>query len=120
VASTSHNGDELRITQLDGIDGFRIEGEVDLNSRAELAVALTASMHSPGDFVVDLSGARFIDIEGIRMLVRVAREMTGGRVLVLRRVPPVIWRLLQAMNWDETSGLRIEREAAKRADPDPA
>jgi hypothetical protein len=55
---------------------------------AELAAALSASLHGRRDIVVGLAGARFIGIEGLRMLVRAARAKTGGRVLVLRRVPP--------------------------------
>jgi anti-anti-sigma factor len=110
VADTPCDGGFLRITQLDGADGFRIEGDVDLNSRAELAAALAASTYCCGDFVVDLSGSRFIDVEGMRMLVRAARAMTGGRVLVLRRIPPMVQRLLEVMNWKDTPGLRIEPE----------
>jgi anti-anti-sigma regulatory factor len=113
VTDTSFDGGRLRITQLDGADGFRIEGDVDLSNRTELAAALAASMYCCGDFVVDLSGCIFIDVEGMRMLVRAARAMTGGRVLVLRRIPPVAQRLLEAMNWKETPGLLIEREQGR-------
>jgi anti-anti-sigma factor len=98
----------LRITPLGDMAGFRVDGEVDLNGRAELAAALAKWTHSSGDIVVDLAGAGFVDVEGLRLLVRAARGLPGGRALVLRRVPPILRRLLEITNWAATPGLRVE------------
>ena len=110
VVDTASDDRLLRITPLDDVAGFRVDGEVDVSSRAELAAALAATGQAGGDVVVDLSGVKFIDVEGLQMLVRVARGLTEGRVLVLRRPPPLVWRLLQLMNWDLTPGLRVVSE----------
>lgn len=98
----------LRITPLQDTAGFRIDGAVDLNGRTELAAALATWTHSSEDIVVDLAGAGSIDLGGLRLLVRAARGLTGGRVLVLRRVPPILPRLLEITNWAATPGLRVE------------
>jgi anti-anti-sigma regulatory factor len=98
----------LRITPLEDMAGFRVDGEVDLSGRAELAAALARWMHASGDIVVDLAGAGFVDVEGLRLLVRAARGLPGGRVLVLRRVPPILRRLLEISDWAATPGLRVE------------
>jgi anti-anti-sigma factor len=98
----------LRITPLVDTAGFRIDGEVDLNSHAELAAALAKWTHSSADIVVDLAGAEFVDVGGLRLLVRTACGLPSGQVLVLRRVPPILRRLLEITNWAATPGLRVE------------
>jgi anti-anti-sigma factor len=98
----------LRITPLEDTAGFRIDGEIDLNSHAELAAALAKSTHSSADIVVDLAGAEFVDVGGLRLLVRTACGLPRGQVLVLRRVPPILRRLLEKTNWAATPGLRVE------------
>jgi anti-anti-sigma regulatory factor len=98
----------LQITPLEDMAGFRVDGEVDLSGRAALAAALAERMHGSGDIVVDLAGAGFVDVEGLRLLMRAARGLPGGRALVLRRAPPILRRLLEIMNWAATPGLRVE------------
>lgn len=102
----------LRITPLQDMAGFRIDGQLDLNGRAELATALAAALatwtHSSGDIVVDLGGAGSVDVGGMRLLVRAARGLPDGRVLVLRGVPPILRRLLEITGWAATPGLRVE------------
>jgi anti-anti-sigma factor len=98
----------LRITPLEDVTGFRVDGEVDLNGRAELTAALVKWTHSSGDIVVDLAGVGSVDVGGLRLLVRTARGLPSGRVLVLRRVPPILRRLLDITSWAATSGLRVE------------
>ena len=58
----------LRITPLVDMAGFRVDGEVDLNGHAELAAALARWTHSSGDIVVDLAGAEFVDVGGLRLV----------------------------------------------------
>ena len=98
----------LRITPLEDMAGFRVDGQLDLNGRAELAAALATWTHSSGDIVVDLAGAGSVDVGGMRLLVRAARGLPGGRVLVLRGVPPIPQRLLEITGWAATPGLRVE------------
>jgi len=98
----------LRITPLGDMAGFRVDGEVDLNGRAELAAALATWPHSSGDIVVDLAGAGSVDVGGMRLLVRAARGLPDGRVLVLRGVSPILRRLLEITGWAATPGLRVE------------
>ncbi len=98
----------LRITWHRDVNGFRVEGTVDVGSRSGLAAALATAQQSSGDILVDLSGLDFIDMDGLRLLVRAARSLTPGRSLVLQRVPPYLRELLRVVNWEQTTGLRCE------------
>lgn len=95
----------LTITWLADANGFQINGTVDVTSRSGLAAALAAAQQGIEDVHVDMSGLEFIDMEGLRLLVRAARGLTGGRSLRLRRAPAYVRQLLQAANWDDTPGL---------------
>lgn len=98
----------LRITWLPQVNGFRLEGTVDVNNRSGLAAALVAAQQGCGHVLIDLAALEFIDMEGLRLLVRAARALPAGRLLVLQRVPPYVRELLRVVNWDQTSGLRYE------------
>jgi anti-anti-sigma regulatory factor len=97
----------LRITLLPHAPGFRVEGTVDASSRSGLAAALAAVPQANVNVHVDLSGVEFIDMEGLRLIVRAARDLAEGRLLVLDRVPSYVRALIRAVNWDVTPGLRF-------------
>ena len=98
----------LRITWLPHVTGFRVEGTVDVTSRSGLDAALAAVQQGTADVHVDLSGLEFIDMEGLRLIVRAARDFSEGRLLFLEGVPSYVHTLLNAVNWDDTPGLRCE------------
>jgi anti-anti-sigma regulatory factor len=98
----------LRITWLPHQSGFRVEGTVDAATRRGLDAALAAAAPGDADIHVDLSGLEFIDMEGLRLIVRAARGLGEGRLFFLERVPSYVQTLLHAVNWDDTPGLRIE------------
>ncbi len=99
----------LRITWLPQGNGFLVEGTVDVSNRSGLAAALAAAAQRSGDVQVDLSGLEFIDMDGARLLVRAARGLASGRLLVLRRMPSHLRELLRAVNTDDAPGLRWEQ-----------
>jgi anti-anti-sigma regulatory factor len=98
----------LRITLLHHVTGFRVEGTVDATTRSGLDAALAAAAPGDADIHVDLSGLEFIDMEGLRLIVRAARDLGEGRLLVVQWVPSYVQTLLHALNWDDTPRLRIE------------
>lgn len=98
----------LRITWLPQVNGFRVEGTVDTSNRSGLAAALVAAQQGCGHVLVDLGALEFIDMEGLRLIVRAARALPPGRLLVLQRVPSFVRELLRVVNWDQTAGLRCE------------
>ncbi len=59
-----------------GIVIVRLSGEIDLDNTLELSEALEAAI-SPNDegLVLDLSGVRYIDSGGIRVLFKLARAL---------------------------------------------
>ncbi|MGE5287636.1 MAG: STAS domain-containing protein [Micromonosporaceae bacterium] len=95
----------LTITWLPDANGFRVDGTVDFTSRSGLAAALAAAQQGIDDIHVDMSGLEFIDMEGLRLLMRAARGLANGRSLRLRRAPAYVRQLLYAANWDDTPGL---------------
>jgi anti-anti-sigma regulatory factor len=98
----------LRITSLSGVTGFRVEGTVDVTNRSGLDAALASVQQGSTDIHLDLSGLEFIDMEGLRLIVRAARDLREGRLLFLDGVPTFVHTLLRAVNWDDTPGLRCE------------
>ena len=107
-AGLTYDDGLLRIVWHQDASGFRVEGTVDVSSRSGLAAALAAAQQGGGDIFVDLSGLEFIDMEGLRLLVRAARSLAAGRFLVLQRVPSYVRELLRAVNWEMTAGLRCD------------
>jgi anti-anti-sigma regulatory factor len=99
----------LKITWLPHASGFSVEGTVDVTSRSGLAAALSAAQQGADTIHVDLSRVEFIDMEGLRIIARAARDLGEGRLLVLERVPAYVRVLFRATNWDALSGLRIEQ-----------
>src|SRR6266567_2862659 len=99
---------QLTITWLPDGNGFRVDGTVDVTSRSGLASALAAVQQGIADIHVDLAGLEYIDMEGLRLLVRAARGLPVGRSLWLQRVPAYVRQLLYAANWDQTPGLRCD------------
>ncbi|SRR6266566_5090890 len=99
---------QLRITWLSHATGFRVEGTVDAATRSGLDAALAAVAPGDADIHVDLSGLDFIDMEGLRLIVRAARDLGEGRLLFVERVPSYVQTLLHVLNWGDTPGLRIE------------
>jgi anti-anti-sigma factor len=82
-----------------------VKGEVDVASSAHLAAAITRAVEREADgkvdLVIDLSHLRFIDVSGINVLVRAARQArAGGGTLVLRSPNRTVRRLLDVLRLD--------------------
>jgi anti-anti-sigma factor len=82
-----------------------VKGEVDVATSAHLAAAITRAMEREAggkvDLVIDLSQLRFIDVSGINVLLRAARQArAGGGTLVLRAPNRTVRRLLDVLRLD--------------------
>jgi stage II sporulation protein AA (anti-sigma F factor antagonist) len=82
-----------------------VKGEVDVATSAHLAAAITRAMEREAggkvDLVIDLSQLRFIDVSGINVLLRAARQArAGGGTLVLRSPNRTVRRLLDVLGLD--------------------
>lgn len=90
-----HADDLLRVTCTvrPGPSLVRLEGEIDVTNRAEALAALTRAHRIDGDLVIDVGGVSFIDVGGLRTLLRFAEE-SGAEV---RNAPHRMRRLMDVL-----------------------
>ena len=90
----------VRITRTAAPRGLRLTGEVDLSNHEALGRVLAArAATGEGDVHVDVSALTFVDVQGLRTLVRAAAGLRGGRRLVLDRPRPAMRRILRITGW---------------------
>ena len=82
-----------------------VKGEVDVATSAHLAAAIMRAMERQAegkvDLVIDLTQLRFIDVSGINVLLRAARQArAAGGTLVLRSPNRAVRRLLDVLRLD--------------------
>jgi anti-anti-sigma factor len=83
----------------------RVKGEVDVATCALLAASIGRAMEkgrgAPVDLVIDLARVRFIDVSGIRVLVKAAHQARArGGSLVLRSPSRTLRRMLGVLHLD--------------------
>ena len=90
----------LTTTYADGV--LSLHGEVDNSNVGEFDDALSAALGSQvGVVVVDLTHLTFIDVAGIRVVERHAKQSSeSGNRLVLSSPPAFLGRLLEALDLD--------------------
>ena len=87
-----------------------VKGEVDVATSAHLAAAITRAVERQAegkvDLVIDLTHLRFIDVSGINVLMRAARQARAdGGTLVLRSPNRAVRRLLDVLRLDVELGV---------------
>jgi anti-sigma B factor antagonist len=98
----------------------KLGGELDLASHHELEDALTPAIESDAELVVvDLCELEFMDVAGLRALLRAqARADSLGKQLVLAAPPPAIWRLLSLTRQEQA--FRVCDSVAEALAAEPA
>lgn len=76
--------ERLRIVGTTDPRTFRLLGDLDLETVAELGATLEAKVGEPGDLTLDLSGLDFVDSSGIRLFIRMVGALHGTGSLLLR------------------------------------
>jgi anti-anti-sigma factor len=77
--------DLFRLERGDGPASFRLVGELDIASVPETETELAQALERDGELVLDTTDLRFLDSQGLRMLIRLgerAQEL-GSSVKVL-------------------------------------
>ena len=82
-----------------------VKGEVDVATSAHLGAAITRAVERQAegkvDLVIDLTHLRFMDVSGINVLMRAARQARAdGGTLVLRSPNRTVRRLLDVLRLD--------------------
>jgi anti-anti-sigma factor len=93
----------------------RLDGEIDLaNTPTVSAAVLEAVPNDAVGLVIDLSGVRYIDSVGIRMLFTFVRSLHASRQGVAIAVPPdsPVRNLLKITHLDEATAFRASIDDA--------
>jgi anti-anti-sigma factor len=82
----------FRVEPLEGGQGARLVGELDLAQYERTDEAFAALFRADGDVILDLGELTFIDSSGIRLLIRLHAAVAerGGRVIVHDPAPHVV------------------------------
>lgn len=104
AGAMGHGPGVLRISVIDDPPGIAVEGDVDVVTVQEFDEAVAAALiNFAGDVQIDLSGVAFIDLEGLRILMKASRSMAAeGRKLVLVKLAPHLQDVLRIVGWAET------------------
>jgi anti-anti-sigma factor len=81
---------------------LRVRGELDMASAEQLRGALTDALANDPAVVIDLRDVPFIDLSGVRVILRAAQSRNGDGPLRLVNARRVAW-LLELVGLDEAA-----------------
>jgi anti-anti-sigma factor len=96
----------LEITELDGDEGLRLTGELDVSTAPQLNEAI-AGIGGNGQVTLDLSELSFIDSSGLHAIVAYARTANGNGPLVLDGVSSAMLRIFEMTDLAQHPDLEI-------------
>jgi anti-anti-sigma regulatory factor len=106
-----HDDHRLRITPTFDPRGLRVTGAVDLTTSGALASTLRLAANWSGtNLHIDFGELEFIDVAGVRAIVRAAAMLGPGRQLVVERLAPPLRRVFELAGWDHAPGLCLAEE----------
>jgi anti-anti-sigma regulatory factor len=106
-----HDDRRLRIIPTYAPRGLRIVGTVDVMTVGALTTTLRRATRWPeADIHLDLGGLEFIDVAGVRAIVRAASGLEDGRHLVIQQLAPGLRKVFGIVGWDRAPGLRFGEE----------
>jgi anti-anti-sigma factor len=90
---------------------LRVAGSVDPTTSGALASRLRlARQLAEARLYIDLADLEFIDVAGVRAIVRGAAALEPGRNLVVQRLAPALRKVFGIVGWDRTPGLFFAEE----------
>jgi hypothetical protein len=106
-----HDDRRLRIIPTYAPRGLRIVGAVDVVTVGALSTTLhLASRWPEQNLHVNLGELEFIDVAGVRTIVRTAAGLEPGRCLIIEQLAPGLRKVFEIVGWDRTPGLRFAEE----------
>jgi hypothetical protein len=103
-----HNDRRLRVVPTFTPRGLKVHGIVDQSSGDGFAFALEHAARWPEPVLhIDLADLEFIDVAGVRAIVRMAESLAPGRRVQLDHLAPYLRKVLGVVGWDRTPGLTI-------------
>lgn len=106
-----HDDRRLRIIPTYGPRGLRIAGAVDVLTVGAFTTTLQMAARWPqSDIQLDLGDLEFIDVAGVRAIVRAAGRLEPERTLTVKRLAPGLRKVFSVVGWDRAPGLRFAEE----------
>jgi anti-anti-sigma regulatory factor len=103
-----HDDRRLRIVRSFNPTGLRVIGVVDVVTSGALASSLDlAASWTDGDVHLDLAHLDFVDVAGVRSIVRTAAALAPDRRLVVSNLAAGLRRVFGVVGWDRTPGLHV-------------
>lgn len=104
---------KVRSEQAEGVFVVAVEGELDMNTAADLERELEGSIApAQGPLLIDLSRCEFIDSTGIALLVRSWQACEGNGGFALCGVGDQVRRVLDITGLEQTIPSHADREQA--------
>jgi anti-anti-sigma regulatory factor len=101
-----HDDRRLRIVPTYQPRGLRIVGTVDVMTVGALTTTLGLATRWPEQNIhLNLSELEFIDVAGVRAIVRTAAGLPPGRTLIIEQLAPGLRKVFEIVGWDRTPGL---------------
>jgi anti-anti-sigma factor len=96
-------------------DAVHLQGDLCFESGESLSAALEELVEPDGTLDVDMSGVTFMDLAGLRLLVRAARARGVSSPMVLHSPPPHVIRLMRAtQTLNSVPGLEVVVPSQRR------
>jgi anti-anti-sigma regulatory factor len=112
-----HDDRRLRIVPTYAPRGLRIVGTVDVMTVGALTTTLHLATRWPEQNLrLNLGELEFIDVAGVRAIVRTAAGLEPGRFLIVEQLAPGLRKVFEVVGWDRTPGLRFA-EGPEEEDP---
>lgn len=103
---------KVRSEQQDGVFVVTVEGELDMNTAADLERELEGPLAAAGVLLIDLSRCEFIDSTGIALIVRAWQELDGDGRFALCGIGQQVKRVLDITGLEATIPTHESREQA--------
>jgi anti-anti-sigma factor len=98
----------FRAEPMDGMDGVRLSGELDIASYEVAEAALAPLFEAKGDVTIDVSELEFVDSSGLRLFIRLRQALGDRGELILRSPLPHVARVVEIAGLREL-GVRLEQ-----------
>jgi anti-anti-sigma regulatory factor len=106
-----HDGRRLRVLPTFGPRGMKVIGTVDDTTVGGLVQALNEAVGWPDEVIhLDLGELQFIDVAGVRAIVRLAELLAPDRRLQVDELKPTLRKVMAIVGWDRTPGLTLGEE----------
>jgi anti-anti-sigma factor len=104
---------EFTIARLDGGNGLKIAGELDVVTVPKLTEALRRTA-SAGQVVLDLSELTFVDSSGIRAILELSRAQNGDGPVIILDPTHAVTRVLEILGIEQHPAIELRRTDAVR------